>query len=222
MDAAALTVLALADEISPGLYDHFQPDRWRHVDLVLSSGDLPPEYLDFIASQLNVPLVYVRGNHDGQYDSSRYDGFLNAHARVVNIRGIRIAGFEGCRRYNEGLCQYTELEMRRIVRRTGLRTVLRGRPQIILAHAPPAGCHDGTDPAHRGFDCFVEAIDNWLPAFFVHGHTHNYYGKENVTIRGSTTVINAFPYRVFKVNVPEPSTERDQASPANGPPAGTL
>jgi len=39
-------------------------DRFGDVELVLSCGDLPYYYLEYIVSMLNVPLLYVHGNHD--------------------------------------------------------------------------------------------------------------------------------------------------------------
>lgn len=55
-------VLAVADELD----DTLDGARLRRLrpDLVLSAGDLPFEYLEFIVSTLDVPLLYVPGNHD--------------------------------------------------------------------------------------------------------------------------------------------------------------
>ena len=39
------------------------------VDLILSAGDLHPEYLEFLVTVSNVPLLYVRGNHDDLYEN---------------------------------------------------------------------------------------------------------------------------------------------------------
>lgn len=198
-----LHVLAVADQVSPFLYDYFEPDRWRHIDLVLSCGDLPPEYLGFLCTSLGVPVLYVRGNHDAGYESDRYDGCDNVHGRIVQRRGLRIAGFEGCRRYNRGSCQYSEDEMQRVVRRSRLKAFLHGTPDLVLSHAPPSGCHDGQDPCHQGFACFRQLIDLWRPAFFVHGHTHNYSGGAAMTRVDHTVVVNAYPYRVLTVPVSE-------------------
>lgn len=194
-----LSVLALADQVDQVLYDHFDRNRWRHIDLILSCGDLPPDYLDFLCSSLDVPVLYVRGNHDDQFPAERYDGCENVHGRMVQCKGIRIAGFEGSRRYNEGKCQYSEREMQRLVRRSRLRAVGLGRPHIVVAHAPPRGCHDAPDLCHQGFESFNGAIRAWQPAFFVHGHTHSYNGHQPVTRIGETTVINAYPYHEFQL-----------------------
>lgn len=198
----ALTVLAVADAVSAALHDHFRPERWSRVDLVLSAGDLPPEYLDFLCSALNVPVLYVRGNHDGIYAAEQYAGSDDIHGRMVTVKGLRIAGFEGCHWYNGGGHQYSEQAMERLVRRVDRQVRRHGRPDIVLTHAPPAGCHDAGDPCHRGFACFRTAIERWQPAFFVHGHVHAYDGRTPVTELGKTTVINAYPFHLFEVALP--------------------
>lgn len=210
----ALRVLALADEISAQLYDYFQPERWKGIDLVLSAGDLPPGYLDFLCTNLNVPVFYVRGNHDGGYRRIEYDGCENLHGRIVSYKGVRIAGFEGCmgppggtgRRFNDAPMQYSEAQMRWLARWAQLQALHRGAPHIVLTHAPIARFHDGTDFCHRGFECFRSLLHAWRPRYFVHGHTHLHYSRECVSHLGSTTVINAFPYRVFEVE-PEPAPQ---------------
>jgi Icc-related predicted phosphoesterase len=191
---APITILAIADEVHPALYDHFEPERWRDIDLILSAGDVPPDYLDVLATGLNVPILYVRGNHDGDYARTSYQGFENVHGRIVQVHGLRIVGFEGSMRYNDGPCQLTEREMSRIVNWTRLKALWQGKPDIVLAHAPLAGFNDGTDTCHRGFACYRRAIRSWKPAFFVHGHTHSHYGRELVGRLDDTTVINAFGF----------------------------
>lgn len=198
----AVTVLAIADQVSASLYDHFRAEQWAGVDLILSCGDLPPDYLDFLCSSLNVPVLYVRGNHDGDYEASRYDGCENVHARIVECKGLRVAGFQGSHLYNHGPYQYSERAMAGLVRRLRFRSIWAGRPDIVLTHAPPAGCHDGKDRCHRGFEAFNTAMRAWRPQFFVHGHTHAYEGWERVTRVGVTTVINAYPHYLFQVEVP--------------------
>ena len=55
-------VLAVADEVVEALWT----DRVRRhdVDLVLAAGDLPFDYLEFLAGALDRPCVFVPGNHD--------------------------------------------------------------------------------------------------------------------------------------------------------------
>ncbi|HEX6508750.1 MAG TPA: metallophosphoesterase [Chloroflexota bacterium] len=207
-----LTVLAVADEVSPLLYDHFDERRWSGIDCIISCGDLPPEYLDFLGTKLSVPVFYVRGNHDGAYPRSTFNVGQDLHGRIVEYKGVRIAGFEGCRRYNHGLCQYTESQMRRAVRRARLQALWRGTPDLVVTHAPPSGFHDAEDPCHRGFDCFRQFIDVWKPSFLIHGHTHAYNGKQSVAVVSDTKIVNVFPYCTLEVGTevlelePTPST----------------
>jgi len=205
---SSVKILAVTDEISKALYDYFEPERWRDIDLVLSAGDLPPEYLDFLATTLGAPVVYVRGNHDGDFERQRYAGLENVHGRIVRVKGLTIAGFEGSRRYNDGPVQYSERQMRAIFAQVLLKTVRRGTPDLVLTHAPPAGVHDGGDLCHHGFETFNAAIRAWSPAYFVHGHVHAYDPlAELVTRVGATTVLNAYPYRVFTVRLDSIATD---------------
>jgi calcineurin-like phosphoesterase family protein len=57
-----LRVLAVSDEVDESL----DADRLRRIGpgLVVSCGDLPFDYLEFIVTMANVPLVFVPGNHD--------------------------------------------------------------------------------------------------------------------------------------------------------------
>lgn len=203
-----LTVLAVADQVSDLLYEYFRPERWRNIDLVLSCGDLPPSYLDFLGSSLNVPVLYVRGNHD-DYEEGAYVGGENVHGRIAEYRGVRIAGFEGSRRYNDGPHQYSDRQMKRLLRWLRFQAWRKGPPDIVLTHAPPSSCHSGEDICHRGFEAFDTAIKIWRPSFFIHGHVHAYNSDELVTCIGDTTVINAYPYHVFKI---QPAAEREAAT----------
>jgi Icc-related predicted phosphoesterase len=208
----SLNILAVADQVSPVLYDHFDIERWRNVDLILSCGDLPPDYLDFLLTVLGVPVFYVRGNHDAGYANDRYAGCDNVHGRIVEYRGVRIAGFEGSHRYNGRKYQYTERQMARIVARTRLKSLREGAPDIILTHAPPFGVHDGEDLCHRGFKAFRTAIDAWKPQLFLHGHMHAYDRRQGEQTIGETRVINPYPFKLIELpetaSIPEPVPER--------------
>lgn len=203
----SLNILAVTDQVSPVLYDHFDIERWRDVDLILSCGDLPPDYLDFLLTMLGVPLFYVRGNHDAVYADERYEGCDNIHGRIVEYRGVRITGFEGSYRYNGRKYQYTERQMARIVARTRLKSLRDGVPDIIVTHAPPFGVHDGDDQCHRGFEAFLTAIDAWKPSLFLHGHMHAYDRRQDEETIGETRVINPYPFKLIQLPATAPMPE---------------
>jgi len=95
--------------------------RYHDVDLVVSCGDLPAAYLEFITSVLNVPLFYVRGNHDTGY-SECPPGGENLHERIVTYRGLTFVGLEGSIRYNDSPIQYTNAEMSLMVLKMAIKS----------------------------------------------------------------------------------------------------
>ena len=120
-------------------------------------------------------------------------------------------GLGGCFRYNqEDTYQYTEAAMRRRARKLWLQAHKVGGIDILLTHAPASGLNDGTDRAHKGFACFNELLDEYQPAWFVHGHVHlNYDAKlPRVCTCGNTTVINATERYVFEIPDPDPLQKR--------------
>ena len=55
-------VLAVADEVNDALWG--ARAATLAPDLVLAAGDLPWDYLEFLASVTDRPVVFVPGNHD--------------------------------------------------------------------------------------------------------------------------------------------------------------
>jgi len=132
-----MRILTVSDYIEPILNDRSAAERLEQIDVIFSCGDLPPEYLSHLRRTFDAPLYYVRGNHDIRYSSSPPEGCENIHARLVQFRGLRILGLEGSRRYSRGPYQYTEFQMKRIIRRLRPRLWWHRGVDIILAHAPP-------------------------------------------------------------------------------------
>ena len=62
-----MKILAVADTEERCLWECFHKERFEGVDLILSAGDLDPDYLEFLVTVINKPLIYVRGNHDDRY-----------------------------------------------------------------------------------------------------------------------------------------------------------
>ena len=203
-----MRVLTVSDQIVDILYGQALAHVARGVDLVLSCGDLPTAYLEYIVSILNVPLYYVMGNHGGSGGEKIFpDGCENIDSRVVEYNGLLIAGLEGSMRYNNRPeFQYTENEMRAKVAAL-TPALLKNRVQsgryldILITHAPPFRIHDGTDLPHTGFKVFTWFIDQYKPRYLIHGHVHVYDNREEtVTTRGATTIINTYGYRIVEIN----------------------
>src|SRR5256884_5129872 len=168
-DRAMVRVLAVSDEVDDALVA--DPTAVRGAQLILACGDLPFEYLGSLMNALDVPLVFVPGNHDPDvsgYRSSRAgltlkaglptrppwpDGAVNADGRIIDVAGLRLAGLGGCRRYSDGPNQYTDRQQTRRAR------ALRGRAwwrrqrdsrggDVLLTPAPPRGRGGRGGPPH--------------------------------------------------------------------------
>ena len=78
--ADAVRVLAVSDETSDALLADLDPVR--SARLILACGDLPFDYLDALVNGLEVPLVFVPGNHDP--DPSGHGARAGSPARSVS------------------------------------------------------------------------------------------------------------------------------------------
>lgn len=199
---AQLKILTVSDIVVPALLDSQEIFKeHRDVQLILSCGDLPPEYLTGLRHRFDVPLYYILGNHDIRYGESPPTGCRIIDRQVIVFGKYRLAGFSGSRWYNGGMNQYSEKEMRGFITRMRLSLWRHGKPDIVITHAPPRHVGDAEDPCHKGFRCFVKFIQKYNPAFFIHGHIHRLFedDRERITRINSTQVINSYGYHVLKI-----------------------
>ena len=203
-----MKILSVSDRVVSTLYDNFDAERFPKVDLILSCGDLPPEYLSYLLASFNAPLYYVRGNHDIRYDSKPPNGCIDLHARLNQFQGIKMLGLEGSRWYSGGPNQYTEKEMWKIIRSLRPKIWWQRGIDIIITHAPPRYIHDAEDLCHRGFKCFRWLIDHYCPIYFIHGHIHADFSNpaERITKINKTKVVNTYGYYLFEID-PDQSSE---------------
>ena len=204
-------MLAVSDEVDHALYADV--GAARDARLIVACGDLPFDYLGYLINALDVPLVFVPGNHDPDvsgYRTSRAgltlkaglparppwpDGAVSAERAVVDAVGLRVAGLGGCLRYSDGPNQYTQRQQARRAR--SLSRCARWRAardghgvDVLLAHAPPRGVGDREDRPHQGFEAL-----NWLtgrlqPSLLLHGHIHPDETPDGVHRLGRTVVRN--------------------------------
>lgn len=218
-----MKILCVSDQIDPLVYTNSIKERFADVDLVLSAGDLPLDYLDFIVSSLNKPLYFVFGNHNlkgfsrlkkglkdslddeirGVYEYSI--GAVHAASKVIKEDGLIIAGLGGSIRYNNGENQYTNFRMNmeivKLIPKLFFHKIFHGRYlDILLTHASPEGIHDKQDPCHRGFRAFLWFMRYFKPKYLIHGHIHLYDLSEvRTTMYYDTLVINAYSHYVLEI-----------------------
>ncbi len=194
-------ILAISDERHRALYDSFDPQRWKDIDLVLSCGDLDAKYLSYIVTVFNVPLLYVPGNHDQSYLNNPPEGCDSIDGRAIDIKGVTIGGLGGSNWYNGKEFQYTEKQMSRRAKKITRQAKKLAALDILVTHAPPKGIHDLKDQCHTGFSAFRDLMKNLKPKFLVHGHNHEIYKKEDrdVMVDG-VRVINCHGYYKFVID----------------------
>lgn len=208
-----MKILAVSDEERAIIYQPAICSRFSDIGLIISCGDLPYYYLEYIISMLNKPLYFVRGNHAPRIEfgeageRSHPWGGINLHRRCIRDRsGLLLAGIEGCMTYNYGPQQYSDVQMWTMVWALAPRLLwnkLRyGRfVDIFVTHAAPWKIHDKDDRAHRGVKAFRWVIDVFKPAYLLHGHIH-VYRQDTVTetVVRQTRVINVFGYREIEID----------------------
>jgi len=221
-----MRILCVADTVDPLVDSINIRERFGDVDLALGAGDLPLDYLSYIVSALNRPLLFVFGNHNlGElphyrpspetrpapvHDYTKALGATYAGFKIKREAGLIVMGLGGSLRYNAGQNQFTQAQMwLRVLAKVPallLNGLFRGRAvDIVLTHAPPRGVHDGKDMCHRGFDAFLWLMRAFKPRYLVHGHVHLYDAREPRVARyRDTTVINVYGHYVL-------DTESDHA-----------
>jgi len=197
-----MNILAVSDVEDKYIWDHFDKERFKNVDLIISCGDLKAAYLEFLVTMIPAPLLYVHGNHDTRYADNPPEGCINIEDKVyIHQNGVRVLGLGGSMRYRpERPHQYSEREMeKRTVKLK--RTIKKTKGiDIFVAHSPAYKIGDGEDIAHTGFKCFITLLDNYEPKLFLHGHQHACYNRKMSRKHTylNTDIINVGPYYLFE------------------------
>ncbi len=189
-----MKILTIADEESKYYWDFFEKSKLEGIDMILSAGDLAPQYLEFLATYSKAPIIYVHGNHDKCYDDTPPLGCICADDTIVTHNGIRILGLGGSMKYSGGNYQYTEGEMRMRYMKLMPKIIINRGFDILLTHSPAKGLNDGQDLPHQGFECFNFLMDRYKPKYFIHGHVHLNYDRKlkRETMYNGTKVVNAY------------------------------
>ena len=207
-----MKILCISDATDTLIYSENAPERYKDVDFVISSGDLPLRYYDYIQTVLKKDVIYVYGNHNLEdFDRAMgksaitpimplvYSGtFLDGKVMRLKNSGLLIAGLGGSMLYNYGKSQYSEEQMKwriaKMIPHLIYNKIRYGRYlDILITHAPPRGLGDGEDLCHKGFSCFLSFMERFKPRYLLHGHVHLVdMNEEGVREYGETKVINIY------------------------------
>lgn len=155
-------------------------------------------------------LLYSKHNHGAVYAGFKVIVIKDKHLKIADEKTKKekpliIAGVSGSMRYNNGLCQWTDSQMKMrlllMVPKLLVNKLLYGKYlDIFLTHAPPKNIHDKNDPCHVGFDCYNWFIKKFCPKYLIHGHIHLYDQREERSGKYfDTTVVNAFAHCVVEI-----------------------
>ncbi len=222
-----MKILAISDIELGFIYNPQIAERFNDIDMVISCGDLPYYYLEFIISTLNVPLYFVRGNHSSQVEASSSGsdrtspwGAIDLNKKVIcDDTSVLLAGIEGSLRYNFGPHQYTQEQMWRkvllLVPSLFYNKIRYGRYlDVFVTHAPPYKIHDMDDLPHRGIKAFRWLVQVFQPTLHLHGHIHIYrHSAVYSTQINQSTVINAYGYREIEVGLAQHRKDRLKLHP---------
>ena len=206
-----MKILAVSDEVVERLYNLCDIGHFNDIELIIGCGDLPYPYLENIVTFLNVPLLYVPGNHDPKYqrDNSKtyVEGGSNLDLKLARVKKFLIGGLGGSVLYRpDGTNQHSQTEAYlrafRLLPRLLLNRIQYGRYlDIFITHSPPFGIHDDNTQAHTGLKAINWIIQITKPRYHLHGHTHFY--RRNLaaseTDHKGTKIINVHPYKVLDV-----------------------
>ena len=193
-----MKILVISDVESSILYERCGAANGDTVDIVISCGDLPLDYLEFIVTMVNVPCYYVPGNHDERFLDAAPPGWNTLDGRIISHHGVNILGLGGSMRYKPGPFQYSETEMKvRFLRLLPAIWLHQRRIDILVTHAPAYGLGDLEGP-HRGFKTFRSIIETYKPKYHLHGHVHLSYSQQPRRQRhDQTNIINGYDHYMF-------------------------
>jgi len=209
-----MKILAISDLVDERVYSEHIRVNYPEVELVLGCGDLPLYYLEFVASMLDRPVLYIRGNHDAPYEETAdgrrrtvAQGCQPIDGRMARVLGLTFIGLGGSRRYSPGPpFQFSEGQMRRrlaaLLPRLAINRMRYGRfVDVVVTHAPPYGIHDANDPAHVGFRTFLSLMRRFRPRLLLHGHVHQWrHDRPMRSVYLETEVVGVFPVRVIEIS----------------------
>lgn len=187
-----MRILAVSDIESKYLYDYYTPGKLDNIDIIIACGDLSVDYLEFLVTLADVPLLYVHGNHDDKFKREP-EGCVCIDEKFYEYKGIRFIGLGGSYRYKDGKYMYSERQMKRRIQKLWFKIRRHGGIDVLVTHSPARHLNDFDNHTHRGFNCFNLLLERYKPKLFVHGHVHTNYGARipRKCEHNGTTVINA-------------------------------
>ena len=88
-----MKILAISDVPSKALWDYGTREHLEGIDLILSCGDLPKRYLEYLTNFTVAPILYVHGNHYGSYENDEPGVCICVDDSVYVWKGLMRNGY---------------------------------------------------------------------------------------------------------------------------------
>lgn len=200
MSLNKIRILLLSDIVDRHYDQNWHEHSLDGIDLIISCGDLPARYLEFLATVFHGDVLYVPGNHDESYLHHPPLGCICIDDQIINWHGLRILGLGGSMGFKDSPYQLTEKQMKKRVSKLWLTLRKHKGFDILVSHAPAKGHHDGKDFCHQGFAVFTDLIHQYHPRYFFHGHVHFSYGDfPRLYQIENTLAINAYSSYIIEI-----------------------
>ena len=85
-----MKILIVSDQENTYIWDHFDKEKFKDIELIISCGDLKASYLSFLVTMIPVPLLYVPGNHDIKYLQAPPEGCIDIDNQIITYKNIKI------------------------------------------------------------------------------------------------------------------------------------
>jgi len=204
-----MKILAISDEEIGYLAQNIRngEKRFENIDIMLSCGDLPENYVRTIAESVSRPYLYILGNHDPEkkqlkrVNKKKYIGFkYKRYCKTLFL------GFSGSEKYNEtGVNQFDQITT--LVQVIGLifyyfftLKFLFYKRMIVISHNTP-NFNIKDEKNHRGFWAYNLIIFILRPDLWIHGHIHLKSSYEDKMYKiGKTKIVNIYGYKIIEIN----------------------
>lgn len=194
----SIRLLAVSDKVDPVLEHAINREQIGRIDAIVGCGDLEPSYLGFLGDAFQVPVAYVRGNHDRGGHWAETVGKAPTHltsGRLIQLGGVTVAAFEwpGLRPDRAARDEWNAWgDVIRAWRTVLVRRMLgRAAPVLVLSHAPPRGVGDhAANRYHLGYAAYRWLLEHLRPPLWLHGHVDPATITEWQTSLGPSIVVN--------------------------------
>jgi uncharacterized protein len=217
-------ILAISDEEK--LYNSsFNNKKLNNIDILVSCGDLSPNYLEFIIHKtMPKHRIMVHGNHDKIYFPFNYEhvnegysdifkgmyvlnnAFYEIDKKEFNLKkDLSIVGFSGANAYGIEPFFLNKKKINSFHRKNKIKDFFLNYnlPKIVLSHCAPDinNLFNGIDSFHKPSKSLANIYNLFLPNLWFYGHIHPNYTNQKLDFKiivnnKPTYLLNAVPYKV--------------------------